>query len=364
MEHQVLAMYHDNFGHLSSNKVIELISRLYWFPKMKLKVTAYISNCLKCIAYSPNSGKPEGELHNIPKGREPFQILHIDHYGPLEKSTSKQKYIFEIIDTFSKYVKFYPTKTTNTDEVIKHLKSYFRYYSKPKQLLISDRGVAFSSNKFKDFLQNEGVKHLLIATAAPRANGQMERINKVLTPMLGKLSPEINKWDKVLDQVEMAINNSVNRSTGKSPSQLLFGTNQYYAIDDKLKTYLEEINETPRDLLAIREDAISSMETAADYNKKYYDKRHKPPKKYDAGDYVVIKNVNVSVGVNKKLIPKFRGPYVVEKVFPNDRYLLKDIPGFQHTQIPFTGIYDSSRMRQWLSNDINSEINIDQLCDE
>jgi len=49
----------------------------------------------------------------------------------------------------------------------------------------------------------------------------------------------------------------------------------------------------------------------------------------------MIKNTYVSVGINKKLIPKFKGPYIIEKVLPNDRFIVKDIDGFQHTQVPY-----------------------------
>lgn len=63
-------------------------------------------------------------LHNIPKGKIPFECIHIDHYGPLESTKGKNKYIFELIDGFTKFVKFFACKSTRTDEVIKHLRSF------------------------------------------------------------------------------------------------------------------------------------------------------------------------------------------------------------------------------------------------
>ncbi|GJQ88177.1 hypothetical protein Trydic_g13175 [Trypoxylus dichotomus] len=64
-------------------------------------------------------------------------------------------------------------------------------------------------------------------------------------------------------------------------------------------------------------------------------------------DHVVIKNFDNTPGVNKKLIPKFKGPYVVKKVLPNDRYAIGDPPDFQNTQIPFDGVVDSNNMKAW-----------------
>lgn len=50
------------------------------------------------------------------------------------------------------------------------------------------------------------------------------------------------------------------------------------------------------------------------------------------------------MGQNKKLIPKFRGPYVVHKVLPNDLYVVRDIDGVRITQMPYDGILDASNL--------------------
>lgn len=84
MEKNVLFKYHDQMGHLGIDRTSETILR-NWFPELKVKVKTHISNCLKCISYSPSSGKTEGTLHSIPKGNLPFNTLHIDHLGPIDK---------------------------------------------------------------------------------------------------------------------------------------------------------------------------------------------------------------------------------------------------------------------------------------
>jgi len=183
MENNVIRICHDDLGHVGTRKVISNITKTYWFPEMQEKVKNYIKNCLKCIEYSPPSGRPEDFLHSIPKGNLPFQTCHIDHYGPLEKTSKSYKYILLVVDAFTKFLRLYPCKSTTSSETIRHLKEYFRSYSKPRRL-ISDRGSAFTSNKFKDFVKEESIEHVLIATGTPRANGQVERVNRVITPML------------------------------------------------------------------------------------------------------------------------------------------------------------------------------------
>lgn len=350
MEVNVLYKYHDEMGHLGLDKTYELITRTYWFPGLRGKIKSHISNCLRCIEYNPKSGKKEGILHSIPKGNLPFETIHLDHYGPLEVTKSKNKHIFEIIDGFTKFIKFYPCKSTSTDEVIKHLKSYFVSYSCPKRI-ITDRGSCFTSKVFKDYLEEKGIKHVLIATGAPWANGQIEIVNRTLTPMLSKITIEKNDcWDKVLNDVEFCFNNTINRSTGETPAKLLFGRNQVGTVRDNLREILESLDHTSAELLTeSREKALERIQKTQDENKVIYDKKHKYPNSYHVGEYVMVTNTETTVGVSKKLIPKYRGPYIIKTVLPNDRYAVTDIIGFQNTQIPYEGILDASRIKPYNS---------------
>lgn len=117
--------------------------------------------------------KVDGQLHYIDKGNTPFETIHIDHYGPLNLNNSKFKFIFGIVDGFTKYIKLYPCKTTNTSEVLKHLRNYCSNYSIPTKL-VSDRGSCFTANSFKTFMNDSNIKHVLIASGCPKSNGQLK----------------------------------------------------------------------------------------------------------------------------------------------------------------------------------------------
>jgi len=56
MESNVLFSYHDQLGHVGIDKVVEVISKSYRFPKVREKCKRHINNCLECIAYSDKSG--------------------------------------------------------------------------------------------------------------------------------------------------------------------------------------------------------------------------------------------------------------------------------------------------------------------
>lgn len=84
------------------------------------------------------------------------------------------------------------------------------------------------------------------------------------------------------------------------------------------------------------------------YNQMYHERGHRPAKEFEVGDLVVIKNVDTTVGKNKKLIPKYRGPFVVRKQLGHDRYVVTDVENCQITQMSYNGVIDSSRMKKWL----------------
>ena len=307
----------------------------------------YIANCLRCIEFSPLNGKQEGYLHSIPKEGLPFHTVHIDHLGPLEKTGKGYKHLLAVIDAFTKFLRLFPCKSTKSEESIRHLEEYFRAYSKPKRMIM-DRGTAFTSNAFKDFLEAGKIEQILIAVGTPRANGQIERYNRTITPMIAKLCDTPQKWDRVLEQVEFALNNTVCRTTKETPSQLLFGVNQFGEVNDCMRLLLERDSDKKRNLEALRENASKNIEKNQLINEKQYNEKRKDASVYSEGDYVMIRNIDTSAGVNKKLLPKFKGPYRVKKVLDCDRYVVGDIDGFQVTQMPYNGVVAPDNMKPYI----------------
>ncbi|XP_067214810.1 uncharacterized protein [Linepithema humile] len=172
-------------------------------------------------------------------------------------------------------------------------------------------------------------------------------MNRFLTPMLAKLSDNPNKWDHAIHLAEFSFNNTMCRSTGNTPSQLLFGIEQLGEVNDPLRSILCDYN---RDLsaLSLREEATQKIVASQIANEKLFDRAHKKATTYSEGDYVVIANVDTTAGVNKKLIPKYKGPYMIHKSLGSDRYVVRDIPGFQITQIPYDGVVSADRMKPWI----------------
>jgi len=280
IQEQLIRLCHEKLGHLGVDKCVDDLKDKYWFPLLRSKVESFIRNCLPCILHSVPKSVHDRTLHSIPKAPIPFDTVHIDHLGPWPCINSKRKHLLVAIDAFTKFVKLYPVNSTSTKEVNSSLLKYCEYYSRPRRI-ISDRGTCFTSFEFSSFLSERNIEHIKVATAAPQANGQVERINRVLTPMLGKLSEPLNQsdWYKLVNRVEFAINNSVQKSTGKTPSILLFGSNQRGPIVDELSEYLEEkfSLSNPRDVTSERIKASENIKRSQEQNEFRYALKHKAP---------------------------------------------------------------------------------------
>lgn len=227
-----------------------------------------------------------------------------------------------IVDSFAKFVFARPCKTVGSQEVIDHLSDLFSLFGTPKRI-ISDRGKAFTSTKFKSFATKYQVKHILNAVASPRSNGQVERYNRTILDGLNTSIDNENEWQKSLPNVIWGINNTINKSTGFSPHLLMFGYN---------KNRHANIGEDEFDVGGnIREKAIANMDNQARKMKNIFDSKRKPSNSYVIGELVLWSGSDKSgKEVSRKIgNSKFGGPYKINKVLGNDRYEIVAIEGMK-----------------------------------
>lgn len=169
-------------GHSGCYKVVKILVRWHWFPKLRIR--NYINYHFKC--------------KNIP-----FETIHVGHFPQKlvsimvfalyykgkytiwdnpsrsfrrgKSKNSKKKYVFLVIDTFSKFLRLYPVRTPNPKEICYCMKSYFNAYSR-SLIIVTDTGNTLSSGHFQSFLEDNNIKHVRNAIALPNANGEVESV--------------------------------------------------------------------------------------------------------------------------------------------------------------------------------------------
>lgn len=215
--------------------------------------------------------------------------------------------------------------------------------------------MAFTSKEFADYCTVQKIEHSLITTGIPRANGQVERVNRTLIPLLTKLSePKKEEWFKYLELAQEYMNITLHRSIGMSPFHLLFGTQPRFRENPHIRELIEKeaVTTFQENRDEIREHALQTLAKIQRENKKNYDKRRVNPIVYSADDLVAIKRTQQAPGM--KFANKFLGPYRVIKVLRNNRYVVRKVGECEGPQETSTA---ADYMKPWVNkqNDLTSE---------
>lgn len=83
-----------------------------------------------------------------------------------------------------------------------------------------------------------------------------------------------------------------------------------------------------KNLCYIRQVARQHIREEQEKQKQHYGRHRKGLKQYKVGHIVLIKKKEiVKVGTSRKLVPPFKGPFIVKEVLPNDRFIVRDMEG-------------------------------------
>lgn len=241
--------------------------------------------------------------------------------------------------------------STGAKEVCSHLRLLFNIFGVPKEL-VSDRGTAFSSKELAEFLQSFKIKHRLVAVAPPWSNGMAERVNRFLKSSLAKHIQQPQDWLVYIPAAQYVVNNTYNSAIKATSSQLLLGYDQRNHTDKDLSEFIKTLSQCDHDLVkegTVKRDlAVETTDKLRNYNKEYYDQKHRKPIRYNVGEYVMIRNLHSTPGVSRKFKSNYRGLYVIHKVLDKNRYVVKDVPGFNVISRPYNSILSPDKLKPWI----------------
>lgn len=164
----------------------------------------------------------------------------------------------------------------------------------------------------------------------------------------------------MLGKVQYILNNTYHKAIDSTPSKLLFGFDQRYHSDADLQEAIQKLEKIDSDIniqrAKLRDCASEANKRLQLYKKTYYDKRHKKPSQYKEGDLVMIRQGAYPVGTNRKLLPKFKGPFKINKVLAKNRYVITDVPGYQWSTKPYNSILSSDKIKPWIRVSTANEI--------
>lgn len=89
-------------------------------------------------------------------------------------------------------------------------------------------------------MSQENIEHIKVTVGLSRGNGQIERINRTIIPVLAKMSiNEPTKWYKYVAKLQQILNSTYQRSINTTPFELLIGTRMRTNEDLVMKEIIE-----------------------------------------------------------------------------------------------------------------------------
>lgn len=317
---RVLAENHDaaSAGHLGVRKTILRVARLYYWPGMFRDVARYVRNCDSCQRFKAEQRRPAGEmLTRIPE--EPWSTVCADFVGPLPRSRRGFNMLLVFLDKFTKWVEIVPLRKATTSTLQQAFRERIVARFGVPKVFLTDNGVQFTSNQFRKYLRNLGVRQQYTAPYTPREN-PTERANRTIKTIISQFTgADQRNWDELLPEITLAINSSTSSATGYSPSYLVqgrqprlprnlfdettLGTGQQTTEPSQRSDQLKEIFKIAR-----RNLAVAAADQARHYNLR---RRSWAPQ---IGELVLVRAHHLSKASENfasKLAPKYNGPFPV-----------------------------------------------------
>lgn len=341
---QIVKNNHDDIGHFAMDKTLDRIKERHWFPKMRRYVKKYISACIPCLYHKHPGGKKPGYLHSIPKYARPHHTLHIDHLGPFVQTRNGNKYLLVTIDAFTKFVFLSAVPDTSTKFVLEALNQIFKIFGNPKRL-ITDAGKAFVSKDFHKYSEERGIRVFTTAVGMARGNGQVERANKTVLDALATMGARLNtdQWDENLKNIQQGINSTKHRITETTPSEILLG----YKMRLDGDRHISDDDSESIDVTKLRKEVTKKLEDNREKQNEHFNKKRSPSIQYVVGDLVLTKTTSFPANNNesKKLLEKYRGPFRIIEVLPNDRYRVKENIHSTRTKRPYEAVVGAEHIK-------------------
>lgn len=304
-------------GHMAFQKTLRRIGSRFVWPGMYTEVSKFCKSCEKC-QLTAGKGVSQAHLQPLPIIGTPFERIGMDIVGPLEKSSSGNRFILVLCDYATRYPEAFPLRSIKAKQIANCLLQLFSRVGVAKEIL-TDCGTNFMSKLLKQVYQLLGVKGIRTTPYHPQTDGLVERYNKTLKHMLRKfVSSTGSDWDQWLPYLLFAYREVPQSSTGFSPFELLYGRQVRGPLDllkdhweqketegDNVAAYVIKMRERLETMSALAQE---NLKEAQQHQKTWYDQKAKE-RVFSPGQKVLL----LLPTSENKLLAKWHGPYEVTK---------------------------------------------------
>ncbi|KAA3469863.1 RNA-directed DNA polymerase (Reverse transcriptase), Ribonuclease H [Gossypium australe] len=264
----------------------------------------------------------------------------MDVIGPISsKASNGHRFIFVVIDCFTKWVEAASYANVTKTAVSKFLKREIIYRYGMSERIVSDKALNLNNSTTAEVCSQFKIKHHNPLSYRPKMNDTIEAANNNIKKIVGKMTETYKDWHEKLSLALYAYRTSVKTSTRATPFSLVYGMEAILPIKVEIPS-LRVLSELKLDeaewiqsrydqlnlieekrLRAIRYGQMYQKQMMRAYNKKVY------PRVFHEGDLVLKKILPMQKDFRGKWMPNWEGPYVVKNVFSGGALILAEIDG-------------------------------------
>jgi transposase InsO family protein len=264
---------------------------------------------------------------------EPWDLVCIDLWGPIHRSNSNNKYVLTIIDGFSKWAMGIPIPNKKASTIAGALHAhFFTKFPNPRRIH-SDLGKEFVNEVLTTMYNFMGVKPSNTTAYHPQGNAFAERLHRFFRHSISSfVNDDQSNWDELIPTLMAVYNDTLHRSLGVTPSEVIFGRRLGQPAHDnidppaEMKTDLSqrEWAEKLRYILYKTQQLVFAKVQEKRTENSLRSKNVKLTK-FNKDEKVRLWTPQKSNEKSAKLIPAWSGPYTVERISDNGKvYYLKD----------------------------------------
>lgn len=328
---EVLRLFHDHAlaAHMGYYKTLGRIQERYSWTSMRQDVSKYVKGCDVCQKSKARNSKPIGNMASR-MAPSKFTDISCDLMGPYPSSTTtRNQYIFVIVDDFTKNSELYPLRKATGKAVADCLIDYCTRYGFPSRVR-SDNGPTFAGKLWTQMCAQLGMSTRKTVPYRPCGN-PCERTNRDIKQCLVTLTQAHKDWDRHLKAISFALRTAIHQTNGYSPAELTFGEQLRFPADLEAETneqpdassYATSLkNKIDAMTQIVRENKCDAHET----QRRAYDKKHRPAT-FSVGQHVLRTThpiSNAAKGVCASLAPKRDGPWSISAKIGSNTYQLSD----------------------------------------
>ena len=312
-------------GHL---KTEELLTRIREeFPQLEAEVTRkkvddFVKGCPHCQKQAKHNFGRQSHPGRSTSANEMLQHFAMDHVQITSKPDKfGNMYMLAFIDMFSRNLLIFPCQGTTAKEAARHLTTLALRFGIPKTLN-TDKGTAFTSDLFQEFLELMSLGVRYANTAHPQAIGQVERSHQgtleAIKTIIGRNKSIADEWSIHSQRIEAMINGKFHSAIGMKPIDLMyagqvdnqsgqrFGDDNLPPLKDKSREYHDMVKElksrvkyfdknASKIVLALKRDALAFQERAQENITKADERRHstksfETTQEYKPNDLILIRD--------------------------------------------------------------------------